>query len=247
MLLLQEVLVIPVLIWGGVWAARKKEFVRHQDIMVRAFALSVDGAGTIRVAALIIWMIGRLFDPDTAAYFDIGTCLIKSDASPMGINAHDCQPAYLVRLLAMRLVTCYHQAMYLRIPEKVRDSAARARLREEIQSNVTYLAVGIVIIVASYMLDHDLIYLQKELNKVPPGIQLFAMAPLVLKCSYDRLHHSACILVMPRRNAVIPGRTSLLVAMKAASQQALEELDFSDSDAEDFESDSGDSDKEKKD
>ncbi len=214
--------------------------------MARAFALSVDGAGTIRVAALLIWMAGRLFEEDTAAYFDIGTCFNKSASSSMGINAHDCQAQYLLRLVAMRLVTCYHMAMYLRIPEKVRDSAARARLREEIQSNFTYLVVGIIIIAASYLLDHDLKNWNEKLNKVPPQIQLFVMVSLALKWSYDRFKHSTSLLVMPRRSAIIPGRTSLLVSARMASQLALEEFDFSDSDTdEDFGSDSGDSKKEK--
>ena len=91
-------------------------------------------------------------------------------------------------------------------------------------------------------------YFQEKVDKVPPQIQLFFISSLALKWSYDRFKHAACMLIMPRRNAIIPGRTSILMAAKTASQLALEDLDldFSDSESEDFGSDSGDSDKEKK-
>ncbi len=51
---------------------------------------------------------------------------------------------------------------------------------------------------------------------------------------------------MPQRNAVIPGRSLLLVTARRASQKYLEELDFSDELEFDLDSDSDDDSTEKK-
>ena len=218
MMLFQDVFTFGFLAVEGIYAARNKESEKHQDIMVHSFVISVDGAGTIRFAAFCIWIIARLcFTPEAAAYFDMGACYAEAATTPMGVNAYHCQGPYLLRLVALRLVSHYHQAMYLRLPEKIRDEDSRKLLREEIIFTIKYMVALIVVLIASFQLDNDFTWVKEYLDLIPGEIQLLFYVSSNFSYLHGRYMHVRKKLIRPRRMGLIPGRESLLKnALEAA-------------------------------
>jgi hypothetical protein len=95
--------------------------------------ISIEGSGTIRFAAWLYYIFGNLFlSPKARILFDT----VKCQSQFVTANAYACVFSYMFRLLGMRLVTIYFNVLYLRIPEKARDTTSRHFLREEIYDNV---------------------------------------------------------------------------------------------------------------
>merc|ERR1712045_974478 len=116
MALFRDMISVACLSIGAVYAARRGKHDHHRDLMVRAFIISVEGAGTIRFAVMVMGLLTNFLAEDVKPYFEMGYCYNESATTTTGMNAYYCQGPYLLRLLALRLVSHYHQAMYLRVP-----------------------------------------------------------------------------------------------------------------------------------